>query len=73
MRHALILTLLSPHDEFDGLLNAIATISPTEPSLGRMLSEAQSFIFSRPMMAVFPGLVIVVMILGFSLLSGALE
>ena len=48
-------------------------VSPTEPSLGRMLSEAQSFIFSRPMMAVFPGLVIVVMILGFSLLSGALE
>lgn len=48
-------------------------VSPTEPSLGRMLSEAQGYIFSRPMMAVFPGVVIVIMILGFSLLSGALE
>jgi peptide/nickel transport system permease protein len=46
---------------------------PPYPSLGLMLSEAQGVIYSNPWNAVFPGLVIVIMILGFSLLSDSLE
>ncbi|MCR4728796.1 MAG: ABC transporter permease [Lachnospiraceae bacterium] len=48
-------------------------VAPPNPSLGRMLSEAQAYIFTNPMTAVFPGITIVIMILGFSLLSAATE
>lgn len=48
-------------------------VAPPNPSLGRMLSEAQAFIFTNPLTAIFPGIIIVVMILGFSLLSNSLE
>lgn len=44
-------------------------VAPPDPSLGRMLSEAQAYIFSSPSIAVFPGIVIVFMILGFSLMG----
>lgn len=44
-------------------------VQPPDPSLGRMLSEAQAYIFSNPLTAIFPGIVIVLMILGFSLLG----
>ena len=44
-------------------------VQPPEPSLGRMLSEAQSYLFTNPGFAVFPGLIIVVIVLGFSLIS----
>ncbi len=44
-------------------------IQPPDASLGSMLSEAQSFLFSAPWYALMPGLVIVVFILGFSLLG----
>lgn len=44
-------------------------VQPPDPSLGRMLSEAQSYIFTNPMTAIFPGLVIVITILGFALLG----
>ena len=48
-------------------------VQPPNPSLGRMLSEAQAYIFSNPLNAIFPGIVIVMMILGFSLMAGGLE
>lgn len=48
-------------------------VQPPNPSLGRMLSESQAYIFSNPGVAIFPGLAIVFMILGFSLLADALE
>lgn len=48
-------------------------VQPPNPSLGRMLSESQAFIFTNPLIAIFPGITIVFMILGFSLLSDALE
>lgn len=48
-------------------------VQPPNPSLGRMLSEAQAYIFTNPLNALFPGLVIVIMILGFSLLADSLE
>lgn len=44
-------------------------VQPPEASLGRMLSEAQAFLFTAPWYAVFTGLSIALMVLGFALLS----
>lgn len=44
-------------------------IQPPDASLGSMLSDAQSYLFSAPWYAVMPGLTIVLFVLGFSLLS----
>lgn len=44
-------------------------VQPPDASLGSMLSEAQSYIFSTPSYALFPGCVMILMILGFSLLG----
>ena len=44
-------------------------VQPPDASLGRMLSEAQSYLFTAPWYAVFPGLTIVVSVLGFALLA----
>ncbi|MCL2719362.1 MAG: ABC transporter permease [Lachnospiraceae bacterium] len=44
-------------------------VQPPDPSLGRMLSEAQPFLFRAPAMALAPGIVLILIILGFSLLS----
>ncbi len=48
-------------------------VQPPDASLGRMLSEAQTYLFSHPSYALFPGLMIVVLVLGFSLLADGLE
>lgn len=48
-------------------------VQPPEASLGRMLSEAQSYLFSAPAYALFPGAVIILLVLGFSLLSEGLS
>ncbi len=48
-------------------------VQPPEASLGRMLSEAQSYLFTKPSMAFVPGLMIILMVLGFSLLSEGLK
>ncbi|HAG69902.1 MAG TPA: peptide ABC transporter permease [Lachnospiraceae bacterium] len=48
-------------------------VVPPDSSLGRMLSEAQAFIFVKPSYAIFSGAMIVLMILGFSMLSEGLE
>lgn len=48
-------------------------VQPPTPSLGRMLSEAQSYLFSAPWYAIFPGLAIILIILGFSLISEGLR
>ena len=48
-------------------------IQPPEPSLGRMLSEAQSYILNAPWYPLFPGITIIVIILGFSLISEGLR
>ena len=48
-------------------------VQPPDASLGRMLSESQAFMFSAPWCALFPGLMIVLMILGFALLSEGLK
>lgn len=44
-------------------------VQPPDASLGRMLSEAQSFLFNAPWYALAPGLIIVMTVLGFSLMN----
>lgn len=44
-------------------------VQPPDPSLGRMLSEAQTYLLSAPWFALAPGLMIVLTVLGFSLIS----
>lgn len=48
-------------------------VQPPDASLGRMLSEAQAYLFRAPAYAVFPGVVIILLVLGFSLLSDGLK
>lgn len=48
-------------------------VQPPDASLGRMLSEAQTYLFSAPGCALFPGIVIIIMVLGFSLLGEGLK
>lgn len=46
---------------------------PPSPSWGRMLSEAQTLMFMAPHLAIYPGLCIVIAVLGFSLLGDGLR
>lgn len=48
-------------------------VQPPEPSLGRMLFEAQSYLFNTPWYAIFPGITIIIIILGFSMVSEGLR
>lgn len=47
-------------------------VQPPDASLGRMLSEAQTYLMSAPWCVPFPGLAIILLALGFSLLSDGL-
>ncbi|MBQ1475936.1 MAG: ABC transporter permease [Firmicutes bacterium] len=44
-------------------------VQPPDPSLGRLLSEAQGYLFQAPWYALFTGIAIILLILGFGLLS----
>jgi len=44
-------------------------VQPPSASLGSMLSESQTYLFSAPWYAIFPGLMIILMVLGLSLLA----
>lgn len=44
-------------------------VTPPDASLGRMLSEAQTYLFRAPWYALFPGLTIILLILGVSLIG----
>jgi len=48
-------------------------VQPPTPSLGRMLSEAQSYLFNAPWIAIGTGVWIILIILGFSLVSDGLK
>lgn len=48
-------------------------VQPPDSSLGRMLSESQSYLFTAPGCALFPGLFLVLMVLGLSLLADGLR
>lgn len=43
-------------------------VQPPDASLGRMLSEAQTYLFTAPWYAIAPGVFIIITVLGFSLL-----
>ena len=47
-------------------------VQPPDPSLGRMLSEAQNYLLSAPWYALSVGAVIILLILGFGLISEGL-
>lgn len=44
-------------------------VGPSEASLGRMLSEAQGYLFSAPWCTVFPALVVILIILGVGMIG----
>jgi ABC-type dipeptide/oligopeptide/nickel transport systems, permease components len=44
-------------------------VQPPEPSLGSMLSEAQSYLFTAPWFAIFPGILIILFVIGLNLFS----
>lgn len=44
-------------------------VQPPAPSLGNMLSEAQTYIFKAPMLCIYPGAVLILLILGFGLMG----
>ncbi len=46
---------------------------PPQPSWGRMLNDAQTFIWRAPLLAVFPGLAITLAVLGLNLLGDGLQ
>ncbi len=46
---------------------------PPAPSWGRMLNDAQSFIWRDPLLALFPGLAIALSVLGLNLLGDGLQ
>lgn len=47
-------------------------VQPPKPSLGSMLSEAQTYIFKDPMLCVYPGAVLILLVLGFGLMGDGL-
>lgn len=44
-------------------------VQPPDSSLGRMLSESQTYLFTAPWYCIFPGITIVLLVLGLSLIS----
>lgn len=48
-------------------------VQPPDASLGSMLSESQTYLFSAPWYAAFPGLMIILLVLGFSLLADGIR
>jgi len=49
------------------------SVQPPVPSWGRMLADAQTMIYTHPMLAVLPGLAIVAMVLGLNLMGDGLR
>lgn len=48
-------------------------VQPPDASLGRMLSESQAYLATAPWCALFPGVAVILLALGFSLLSDGLQ
>jgi peptide/nickel transport system permease protein len=48
-------------------------VQPPQPSWGRMLNDAQTFVYKAPLLAVFPGLAITLAVLGLNLLGDGLR
>lgn len=78
--NALVSMLTSATVGFNNAVLAEASMSylglgvqPPEPSLGLMLSDAQAYLQIAPWFAIFPGIVIIIIILGFSMISEGLR
>ena len=78
--NALVSMLTSATVGFNNAVLAEASMSylglgvvPPEPSLGLMLSDAQGYLQVAPWYVIFPGITIVVIILGFSMISEGLR
>lgn len=48
-------------------------VQPPNPSLGRMINEAGSFLMQAPWYAIFPGVVIIILVLGVALISDGIS
>ena len=48
-------------------------VQPPNPSLGRMINEAGSFLLQAPWYAVFPGITIIILVLGVALISDGIS
>ena len=48
-------------------------VQPPDASLGRMLSESQTYLMTAPWGSVFPGLAVILLALGVSLLGDGLQ
>ena len=48
-------------------------VQPPQPSWGRMLADAQSVLFEAPLQALWPGLAIMLAVLGLNLLGDGLR
>lgn len=48
-------------------------VQPPDPSWGRMLSEAQAYLFKAPWYAVAPGTIIIITVLGFNFIGEGLR
>ena len=48
-------------------------VQPPTATLGKMLSEAQTYLFSTPTYVLFPGIILVLLVLGFSLLGEGMK
>ena len=48
-------------------------VQPPMPSWGKMLNDAQTFIYDAPWLAIFPGLAITLAVLGLNLLGDGLR
>lgn len=51
----------------------LGSADPSVPEWGRMLADTQQYLVSAPQLALFPGVAIVVSVLGFNLLGDALR
>jgi peptide/nickel transport system permease protein len=48
-------------------------VQPPTPSWGNMLSDAQSYVFTAPLLALWPGLAILLTVLAFNFLGESLR
>lgn len=48
-------------------------VQPPEPSLGSMLSDVQTYLFRAPWYAIFPGIIIILFVIGLNLFSDGLK
>jgi peptide/nickel transport system permease protein len=48
-------------------------VQPPTPSWGNMLSDAQSYVFTAPLLALWPGLAILLTVLSFNFLGESLR